>query len=432
MKRVLIGFFAVGALTLASCSSEDDPIAKVENNNSTEKVFLNDIVLDVFSEPASSITKSNAQGLVGNGSAVANPWIANDKVRMFVTDYTNAVSRTFNMYEGAVALNRELKYNTTLKGWEYSDGKDPVTLSNVKARIYACSPSQTSTASAYYNGDVNLNPSAVPIEFNTANKVDFLFGTHRNTLDGTTSLADDNRVDTGGSTHEHGTNKDYIDNMDNKLRLYMKHAQAYVQVNLLKEAVDPKEKYSGAGVVTKVQIMGLERTVNSYGRDVLVPAADPKLPSKGTYDLTNNGKVTVTETAILDMTDFFGNTTTLIDGETSHAARTQFTLNPTVSSGTPSWEKGFALVCPTAAAKVRGFYIQVDGKDYYVDSCEADGTDIEWKAGYKYTYNLVLTGKGINLVPDPTDDDGDVDGDGVSDFIVVKPWNVGNSIDKDF
>ena len=62
-------------------------------------------------------------------------------------------------------------------------------------------------------------------------------------------------------------------------------------------------------------------------------------------------------------------------------------LNPTVSSGTPSWEKGFALVCPTAAAKVRGFYIQVDGKDYYVDSCEADGTDIEWKAGYKYTYN---------------------------------------------
>ncbi|MGM9798605.1 MAG: fimbrillin family protein [Parabacteroides sp.] len=426
--RKLVGLSVfLGALSLFACSDDEMPAMK-EN---TKGCFLKDIQLDVFNEPD---TKSNFEGLVGANDAVTNPWIQGDKVRLFVTDYENAILGTFNRYEGAIALNRELSYDASLLGWEYSDGRDPVTLSNVKSRLYAFSPSQTVTTSPYYNGDASLNPNAVPIEFNTPNKVDFLFGTHRNTKDGTTDLAGDNQTDTGGSSHEFGTNKDYVDNENVKLRLYMKHAQAYVQVNLLKEAVDPKEKYSGLGIVTKVQIMGLKRTVNAYNKPVVVPDDDPTLPTNGTVNVTNNGAITVTNTAILDMTDFFGDTRNLIDGETSHAARTEFALNPTVDPGTPSWEKGFALVCPTPASKVRGFYIQVDGKDYYVDSCEADGTDIEWKAGYKYTYNLILTGKGINLVPDPDnpDRDGDVDGDGISDYIVVKPWNVVTSINKDF
>ena len=90
------------------------------------------------------------------------------------------------------------------------------------------------------------------------------------------------------------------------------------------------------------------------------------------------------------------------------------------------------------ADEVRGFHIQVDGKDFYVDACQVntDGTprDMEWKAGFKYIYNLILTGKGLNLVPDPDDPDGDgdVDGDGIADFVVVKPWNAGAEIDKDF
>ena len=432
MKKVTSLSILMGALCLFSCS--DDEVSNLKGT-SAAGTFLKDIQLDVFAAADSKPgTKSNAQGLVGSDTEVTNPWIQDDKVRLFVTDYTNAVAGSFTMYEGAVALNRELKYNATLKGWEYSDGKDPVTLSNIKSRLYAFSPSQTTSGSAYYNGDVSLNPNAVPIEFNTPNKVDFLYGTHRNTKDGTTNIAGDNTADDGGSTHEHGTNKDYLDNENVKLRMYMKHAQAYVQVNLLKEAVDPQQKYSGQGVVTKVQIMGLKRTTNAYNKPVLLPDTDNKLPSRGTCNITDNGKITVTGTAVLDMTDFFGDTRSLINGETSHAQRTEFTLNPTVSSGSPSWEKGFALVCPTAASKVRGFYIQVDGKDYYVDSCEADGRDIEWKAGYKYTYNLILTGKGINLVPDPEnpDHDGDVDGDGLSDYIVVKPWNFGTSIDKDF
>lgn len=426
--RKLVGLSVfLGALSLFSCSDDEMPVAK----DNTQGCFLKDIQLDVFNAPD---TKSNFQGLVGANDAVKNPWIQDDKVRLFVTDYENAVLGTFNRYEGAIALNRELSYDATQLGWAYSDNRDPVTLSNVKARLYAFSPSQTSTTSLYYNGDASLNPNAVPIEFNTANKVDFLFGTHRNTKDGTTDLTGDNATDNGGSTHEFGTNWDFVDNENVKLRLYMKHAQAYVQVNLLKEAVDPKEKYSGLGIVTKVQIMGLKRTVNAYNKPVVVPDDDPTLPTQGTVNVTNNGAITVTNTAVLNMTDFFGDTRSLIDGETSHAARTQFTLNPTVETGTPSWEKGFALVCPTEASKVRGFYIQVDGKDYYVDSCEADGTDIEWKAGYKYTYNLILTGKGINLVPDPAnpDRDGDVDGDGISDYIVVKPWNVVTDINKDF
>ena len=422
MKKVII-FSLAAAAVLTACNNDEIPGASLATKGFPMSDFQ-------FSVETPLQTRSNAEGLIGaDASAVLNPWSNDDRLRLFVTDYEQAKQGTFTKYEGAVALNRELAYNSTLKGWGYSDGSDPVTLSNVKARLYAWSPSQTTAASPYYNGDATLNPNACPIVFNTPNKVDFLYGTHRNTKDGTTNLPGDNIADDGGSSHVNGMPYDYVDNENTKVRIYMKHAQAYVQVNLLKEAVDPKEKYSGAGVVTAVEIMRLKRTVNAYNKPVLEPADDPKMPSKGTVNITENASIrdniTVTDYSILTMTDFF-------------TGGASFTLNPTVLSGTPTWTKGFSVVCPMEADEVRGFHIQVDGKDFYVDACQvnADNTprDMEWKAGFKYIYNLILTGKGLNLVPDPEDPDGDgdVDGDGIADFVVVKPWNAGAEIDKDF
>ena len=226
MKKVII-FSLAAAAVLTACNNDEIPGASLATKGFPMSDFQ-------FSVETPLQTRSNAEGLIGaDASAVLNPWSNDDRLRLFVTDYEQAEQGTFTKYEGAVALNRELAYSSTLKGWGYSDGSDPVTLSNVKARLYAWSPSQTTAASPYYNGDATLNPNACPIVFNTPNKVDFLYGTHRNTKDGTTNLPGDNIADDGGSSHVNGMPYDYVDNENTKVRIYMKHAQAYVQVNLL-------------------------------------------------------------------------------------------------------------------------------------------------------------------------------------------------------
>ena len=433
MKKFKLFTFALAALTMAACSNNDDVESVVDGG--TKSTILDDLQFSV--EQTGTGTKGNAEGLIGdNETTVQNPWETNDKLRFFITDYENALNSNFVAYEGAVQLNRELSYAKTLKGWLYSDGADPATLSNVKARLYAYSPSNTTSGSAYYNGDATLKPNVCPIVFNTPNKVDFLYGTHRNTLDGSTNIPGGNGEDNGGSSDATGTNLDYIDNKDSKARLYMKHAQAYVEVRLLKNVTDPKKKYSGKGVVTAVEIMGLERVTNAQGKDDWKPSADNTLPSAGTCDATQEGNITVTKKEVLKMTDFYKN------------GNCDFTLQGTVAAGaTPNYGegKGFALVCPTVADKIRGFHLVVDGKDFYIDAADVKFNEhrkvtsykpIEWKAGFKYVYHLTLTGKGIDLVPDPENPDGnkdgDVDGDGITDFIVVKPWNVTDDISQDF
>lgn len=432
MKKFKFFTMALAAMSLVACSN-DDVDSAVNGGKEVTKGTTIEAIFDV--EGHSVGTKGNSEGLVGdNATTVQNPWVNDDKLRFFITDYEKAVTGDFTAYEGAIHMNRELKYDAAQKGWLYSDGADPATLSNVKARLYAYSPSQTTSSSKFYNGDIALKPNACPIVFNTPNKVDFMYGTHRNTLDGSTNLPGGNGEDNGGSTESTGTNKDYIDNKNNKARLYMKHAQAYVEVRLLKNVTDPKKKYSGEGRVTTVEIMGLERITNAQGKDDWKPAADNKLPAAGTCDATQEGKITVTETAVLPMTDFYNGGTC------------DFLLQGTVASGaTPNYGegKGFAVVCPTVASKVRGFHLVVDGKDFYIDAADVKFndqrhvtsiTDVEWKAGFKYVYNLTLTGKGIELVPDPENPstDGDVDGDGVADYIVVKPWNTTNELSQDF
>ena len=430
MKKIYVFSMAMAAMTMAACSN-DDEMAAMQGKSTG----LIDYEISVPSPVVS--TKSNAEGLVGNDGN-KNPWINGDKLRMFATDYDQAVSGTFIAYQGAHQINRELAYSTSLKGWEYSDGVDPVTVSNKKCRMYAYSPSQNVASSPYYNGDASLKPNACPIVFNTPNKVDFLYGTHRNTLDGTGGTGD-NDSDMGGSTDPTGTNKDYIDNKNTKARLYMKHAQAYVEVRLLKNAHEADKKYEGEGRVTCVEIMGLERIINTEGNDDWKPATDNTLATKGTCDVTQNGKITVTETGVLKMTDFY------TQGEGKNQCN--FLLNGSVSNGVPDFGsgKGFALVNPKQANKVRGFHLVVDGQDFYIDAADVKFkgdrkvdtiTEIEWKAGYKYIYTFTLTGKGFELVPDPENPegnkDGDVDGDGIADFITVKPWNDGNNISQDF
>lgn len=433
MKKFKLFTFVLAALSMAACSNNDDVESAVADG--TRGATFEDIQFSV--EQTIAGTKGNAEGLVGdNETTVQNPWETGDKLRFFITDYENALNSNFVAHEGAVKLNRELSYDKTIKGWSYSDGDDPATLSNVKARLYAYSPSNTTSGSAYYNGDATLKPNVCPIVFNTPNKVDFLYGTHRNTLNGSTNIPGNNGDDNGGSTESTGTNLDYIDNKNSKARLYMKHAQAYVEIRLLKNVTDPKKKYSGEGIVTAVEIMGLERVTNAQGKDDWKPAVNNTLPSAGTCDATQDGKINVTKTEVLKMTDFYNNNVC------------NFMLQGTVASGaTPNYGdgKGFALVCPTVADKIRGFHLVVDGKDFYIDAADVKFNDqrkitsikdIEWKAGFKYVYNLTLTGKGIELVPDPENPggntDGDVDGDGISDFIVVKPWNTTDELSQDF
>ena len=78
--------------------------------------------------------------------------------------------------------------------WKNVDN-DPVTLSNQKARLYAFSPSIPVAGPFVYNGDATLDPTRVPINFNTPNKVDYLYGTHRNTKDGVTDPDGDNTTE---------------------------------------------------------------------------------------------------------------------------------------------------------------------------------------------------------------------------------------------
>lgn len=437
MKQFKLFTIALAALTMAACSNEDD-LAGNGSNGATKGAPI-DLQIDV--EGLSATTKSNAEGLVGdvtNPSGAVNPWVAGDKIRLFITDYDQAVAGTFVKYEGAVELNREISYTLNpvdgknWPGWIYSDGVDDATLSNVKARLYAYSPSLTE------NSNCDMAPNLCPITFNTPNKIDYMYGTHRNTLDGTTTVPGDNSVDQGGSTHSTGTNLDYIDGQNTKVRLYMKHAQSIVEVRLLKNDTDPKKKYSGEGKVTAVEIMGLERYTTATGKIEWQPLPANNPPKTGICNATAEGAITVQTREVLPMTDFY----------TAAGGTCDFTLNPTVASGTANPTTGFALVCPTADDVVRGFHIQVDGKDYYICAgnvkysdqhnvtSTADEEKIEWKAGYRYIYNLTLTGKGIELVPDPTNPDGnkdgDVDGDGISDFVVVKPWTTDQTIDQDF
>lgn len=428
MKKFKLFTLALAAVSMAACSNDEDVESAVSAGTKGAPIEVSFAV-----EGHSVNTKGNSEGLVGdNATTIQNPWAQGDKLRFFITDYESAKNNNFIKYEGAIALNRELSYNATLKGWEYSDGADPATLSNVKARLYAYSPSQTTQGSAYYNGDNALKPNACPIEFNTPNKVDFLYGTHRNTLDGSANVPGDNPNDNGGSTHPEGTSLDYIDNKNNKTRLYMKHAQAYVEVRLLK-STDPKKKYSGEGRVTCVEIMGVEQFKNAQGKDDFQPTANPNLPSKGTCDATAEGEITVTETAVLPMTDFYKN-----------GGKCEFLLNPD-GPGSPDFGdgQGFALVCPAKGDVLRGFHLTVDGKDFYISANDVKFNDqrtvmsnkpVEWKAGFKYIYTFTLTGKGIELIPDPINPpgDGDVDGDGIADFIVVKPWNPGADLSQDF
>lgn len=432
MKKFKLFAMALAAVSMVACSNDDEVANGVQTG-------VKGTPLEVQFDVDGVGTKSNFEGLVGGdvstGNTQRNPWVAGDQVRMFITDYDQAINGIFVTYEGGIQINRMLQYNASLKGWEYNDGADPATLSNKKARLYAYSPSQTTSGSAFYNGDATLKPNACPIVFNTPNKVDFMYGTHRNTLDGSSTIPGDNADDNGGSTDATGTNKDYVDNQNTKTRLYMKHAQAYVEVRLLKNDTDPKKKYSGEGRVTCVEIMGLERITNAQGNDDWKPAADNTLPSAGTCDATKEGMITVTQNAVLPMTDFY----------TAAGGTCDFLLNPTVASGTPDYTKGFALLCPTVASKVRGFHLVVDGKDFYIDAADVKFndqrhvlsiTDIEWKPGYKYIYNFVLTGKGLELIPDPENPDGnkdgDVDGDGISDFITVKPWNTTDELNQEF
>ena len=195
MKKVII-FSLAAAAVLTACNNDEIPGASLATKGFPMSDFQ-------FSVETPLQTRSNAEGLIGaDASAVLNPWSNDDRLRLFVTDYEQAEQGTFTKYEGAVAL------------------------SNVKARLYAWSTSQTTAASPYYNGDATLNPNACPIVFNTPNKVDFLYGTHRNTKDGTTNLPGDNIADDGGSSHVNGMPYDYVDNENTKVRIYMKHAQA--------------------------------------------------------------------------------------------------------------------------------------------------------------------------------------------------------------
>ena len=390
------------AVMMAWACSDDLP---VQNLGEAEAVNPK---LRIEATVGQDLTKSNAEGMVTDG----HPWIDGDEIRLFSLDYDDFTgSGTVTRYEGADYLNKGYRYVASDHSWKNVSG-DPVTLSNIKARLYAYSPSFPTTGNDFYNADGTLSPREVPIVFNTPNKVDFLYGTHRNTKDGTTESAEDNTVDTGGSTHENGTNLDYVDNKNPLLRLFLKHAQTYVKIRLLKEAVNPEKKYPGQGVVTELDVMALKADVDQYGRAIHVPATGTNgaaLPSKGFIDITS-GTITPTAYKVAQMTD-------LINGTT----KTSFNLNPTVASGaTPSYNEAFVLLAPAEASLVRGFHLKVDGVDFYI-ACSSAANPVEWKPGFKYTYDLVLTGKGMELVKG---EDGEV--------VTVKPWNDGGTTTGDF
>ena len=164
--------------------------------------------------------------------------------------------------------------------------------------------------------------------------------------------------------------------------------------------------------MTALEVMQLKADVDQYGRDIHVPATGengPALPSKGYIDITT-GKITPSAWSVAKMTD-------LIDGGT----KTSFMLNPTVTAGAaPDYNQAFVLLAPCEASMVRGFHIRVDEVDFYI-ACSSAANPIEWKPGFQYTYDLVLTGKGIELVKG---EDGEV--------VTVKPWIDGGTTEGDF
>ena len=396
----------IGSLALASCSNEDTvaPVNPSEGGNDAAAKLRVEMVVDGLQ------TKTNTEGMIAGG----HPWVDGDEIRLFTLNYDKfTADGTVEKYAGADYLNKGYHYVADDKTWE-NVSDNPVTLSNYKARLYAFSPSIPDLTSGFlYNGDGVLNPTRVPINFNTPNKVDYLYGTHRNTRDGVTDSEGDNTVDQGGTTHDNGTNLDFVDNKNPLVRLYMKHAQTYVKIRLTKEAVNPEKIYTGAGVVTQLEVMQLKQTLSQYGNVTFVPADGTNgsgMPSVGYIDITKTeDNITPTEWKNAQMTD-------LIDGTT----KTSFVLNPSVSAGVPRYNEAYVLLAPCKDDMVRGFHIVVDGMDFYVP-CSTAAKPVEWKAGFMYTYDMVMTGKALEMTDG---DDGEV--------ITVKPWNDGGTTEGEF
>ena len=94
-------------------------------------------------------------------------------------------------------------------------------------------------------------------------------------------------------------------------------------------------------------------------------------------------------------------------------------MNPTVL-GVPNWSTAQVLLAPCKDDMVRGFHVVVDDVDFYIPCCTAD-KPVEWKAGFMYTYDMVLTGKGLEMTNGA---DGEV--------ITVKPWEDGGTTPGEF
>lgn len=403
MKKLLFAAMAA-MMAMTSCSNEDAINNGGVHVDLTEKDLRIETIVDGLS------TKGNTEGMMPGG----HPWVDGDQIRLFSLDYDKFVADgTVAKYAGADYINKAYQYVAADKTWAAVAG-DPVTLSNLKARLYAFSPSVPDVSTGFeYNGDGALNPTRVPVSFNSPNKVDYLYGTHRNTRDGQTDADDDNLTDNGGSESEVGTSKDYVDNKNPLVRLYMKHVQTYVKIRLTKEAVNPKKKYTGKGIVTAIEVMQLKQNVSQYGNVIFVPADGEHgaaMPANGFINITKNeDNITPNEWKVAQMTD-------LING----SDKKEFTLNPTVAAGTPNYNEAFVLLAPCKNDMVRGFHLVVDGVHFYIPCCTAD-KPVEWKAGYMYTYDMVLTGKELELIDG---EDGEV--------VTVKPWNDGGTTPGEF
>lgn len=396
-------FLAAASIVVTACSNEDDPVQNAQPSDKDQPALQ--VIAELEGEDV--LTRANTAGVLTG----THPWSDQDAIRLFALDYTAFTSQgTVVKYEGADALNKQYAYKAADRTWEATDG-DPITLSNIFARMYAYSPSFPDAGNDFYNGDAALSPLACPIIFNTPNKVDFLYGTHRNTLDGVTDADGDNTVDEGGSIHPNGTSLSYVDNKNPLLRLYLKHAQTYVRLKVVKNKRDADKRYPGVGKVTEVEVMQLKADVDAYGRNCFLPADGAHgaaLPSKGTIDITT-GEITPTAWAVPSMTD-------LING----TDKTSFILNDLPAGGTPTWNEGFCLLAPCEADMVRGFHLKVDDVDFYI-ACSSAERPVAWKPGFQYTYELVLTGKGLELKPG---EDGEV--------VTIKPWNNGGTTTGDF
>jgi hypothetical protein len=404
MKKSLFAV-AFGSLALVSCSSDD--VSTAQEPDYTGKSILEiETVVD-------GLTKSNVEGIMAGGT----PWEDGDRIRIFALDYDKYMADGFVVkYTGADFMNKGFQYLADSRTWQHVDNQ-PILLSNLKARLYAFSPSFGELTDGFnYNGDGALNPKRIPLTFNTPNKIDFLYGTHRNTADGQTDQSGDNMTDGGGSQNDNGAMFSYVDNKNPLVRLYMKHAQTCVRIRLAKEAVNPDKLYTGKGQVTALEVMQLKKTTSSYGNTVYEPADNAQthgaaLPANGYIDITKTeDNITPLEWKVATMTD-------LIDG----VDKKDFILNPTLGNGAaPQYNEAFALLAPCKEDMVRGFHLLVDDVHFYVP-CSTDEKPKEWKAGFTYTYDLVLTGKSLEM---SSGEDGDV--------VTVKPWNDGGTYPGEF